>query len=73
LHRWNQNRLDRREMLDALLAERSGVPRSGVKIGSVASEIFDDVSSEADIVAPPGTSAPSQRDRRRDDHTDTSP
>ena len=50
LHRWNQNRLDRREMLDALLNERSGVRQRGFGIGSVASEIIDDVSSEADFV-----------------------
>jgi hypothetical protein len=46
MHRWNQNRLDRRDMLDAMLSERSGEPRRGVRIGSVASEIIDDVSSE---------------------------
>ncbi len=49
LHRWNQNRLDRREMLDALLSERSGVRRHGVRIGSVASEILDDVSGDGDV------------------------
>ena len=48
MHRWNQNRLDRREMLDAMLSERSGKPVPDIRISSLASEIMDDVSSEQD-------------------------
>ena len=44
-HRWNQNRLDRHAMLDALITERSGTPPSPIGLGSVASEILDDISS----------------------------
>jgi len=45
-HRWNQNRLDRRDLLDAMLLERSGTPRRRFRLGSVASEIIDDVASD---------------------------
>jgi hypothetical protein len=48
MHRWNQNRLDRREMLDAMLSERSGRPVPDIRIGSLASEILDDVQSDAE-------------------------
>ncbi len=46
LHRWNQNRLDRKALLDDLLAERSGHPPAPVRLTSVASEIIDDVHGE---------------------------
>ncbi len=46
LHRWNQNRLDRRDLLDAMLAERSGDPPKRFRLSSVASEIVDDVQGE---------------------------
>ncbi|NKB41376.1 MAG: hypothetical protein GKR86_10090 [Ilumatobacter sp.] len=46
MHRWNQNRLDRREMLNAMLTERSGRPVPDIRISSLASEIMDDVSGE---------------------------
>ena len=46
LHRWNQNRLDRRDALDALLSEHTGTEPRSVRIGQVASEILDDVSSD---------------------------
>jgi hypothetical protein len=47
MHRWNQDRLDRRDMLDAMLSERSGEPLpGGVRISSVASEIIGDVSRD---------------------------
>jgi len=42
-HRWNQNRLDRRDLVDAMLTERSGQPPRRLQLGSVASEIIDDV------------------------------
>jgi len=59
MHRWNQNRLDRRDALDALLVEQTGVDRRrGVRIGSVASEIYDDVSSDADDVLQSPTKRP---------------
>ena len=48
MHRWNQNRLDRREMLDAMLSERSGKPVPDIRISSLASEIIDDVSGDHD-------------------------
>lgn len=46
MHRWNQNRLNRRDMLDAMLTERSGEARRSVRWGSVALEIFDDVNRD---------------------------
>ncbi len=46
LHRWNQNRLDRRQELDDMLSERSGHGRRSVRLSSVATEIIGDVSSE---------------------------
>ena len=46
MHRWNQNRLDRREMLNAMLTERSGRPVPDIRISSLATEIMDDVSGE---------------------------
>ncbi len=52
MHRWNQNRLDRREMLDAMLSERSGKPVPDIRITSLASEIIDDVSGEHDDEPP---------------------
>ena len=48
MHRWNQNRLDRRSMLDAMLSERSGKPVPDMRISSLASEIIDDVAGEHD-------------------------
>jgi len=48
IHRWNQNRLDRREMLDAMLTERSGRPVPDMRITSLANEIIDDVSGDAE-------------------------
>ncbi len=46
MHRWNQNRLDRRAMLDAMLTERSGRPMRDTRIGTLASDIIEDVSGE---------------------------
>ena len=46
MHRWNQNRLDRRDMLDAMLAERSGREVRDMRLTSLASEIIDDVQGE---------------------------
>jgi PAP2 superfamily len=46
MHRWNQNRLDRAHMLNALISERSGVPREPFKLRTVATEIRDDVARE---------------------------
>ena len=43
MHRWNQQRLDRRDGIDG---------GSDLSIGSIASAIFDDVSSERSAVAP---------------------
>ncbi|MGA9278604.1 phosphatase PAP2 family protein [Ilumatobacter sp.] len=43
MHRWNQNRLDRRDMLEAIAAQ-SGRPRRDTRLGSVASGIIEDVS-----------------------------
>ena len=51
LHRWNQNRLDRRDALNALLTERSGDEPRSVRLGQVASEIIGDVSGDD----PPGS------------------
>ncbi len=48
IHRWNQNRLDRRDMLNAMLTERSGLTPTRFRLSSVASEIFDDVQGDAD-------------------------
>jgi hypothetical protein len=48
MHRWNQNRLDRRAMLDAMLSERSGRPVPDIRITSLASEIIDDVAGDHD-------------------------
>ena len=48
MHRWNQNRLDRREMLNAMLTERSGKPVPDMRISSLANEIIDDVSGDAE-------------------------
>lgn len=46
MHRWNQNRLDRQMMLDAMLAERDGPPKRDTRLGSLASDIIDDVSGD---------------------------
>lgn len=46
LHRWNQNRLDRRDMLNAMLTERSGLEPKRFRLSSVASEIIDDVQGD---------------------------
>jgi len=48
LHRWNQTRLDRREMLNAMLVERSGRAPEPFRLSSVASEIIDDVQRDQD-------------------------
>jgi hypothetical protein len=52
LHRWNQNRLDRLQLINAILTERSGVQRRRFGITTVASEILDDVSREPGIDDP---------------------
>ena len=48
IHRWNQNRLDRRDMLTAMLSERSGQPPKRFRLSSVASEIMGDVNRDAE-------------------------
>ncbi|MFK8024272.1 MAG: phosphatase PAP2 family protein [Ilumatobacter sp.] len=69
-HRWNQNRLDRRDLLDALVAERSGSPRRTLQLGSVASEIIDDVAKERRHLTDDGHAAPNRPD---DEDQDQSP
>ena len=48
LHRWNQNRLDRRDMLNTMMTERSGSAPQRFRLSSVASEIIDDVQGDDD-------------------------
>ncbi|MFK7916440.1 MAG: phosphatase PAP2 family protein [Ilumatobacter sp.] len=48
MHRWNQNRLDRRDMLNQMLAERSGGSLKSLKLSAVASEIIDDVAGDGE-------------------------
>lgn len=47
-HRLNQNRLDRRDVLDDMLTERSGGAPKRFRLKSVANEIFDDVQGDQD-------------------------
>ncbi len=60
-HRWNQNRLDRRDMIDQMLTQRSGQQPSRVRLGSVAAEIIDDVVPDGE---PGGLRPPPGRRRR---------
>jgi hypothetical protein len=53
MHRWNQNRLDRRAMVDAMLTARSGQPMRDTRIGSLASDIIDDVGGDRYPTEPP--------------------
>lgn len=52
MHRWNQNRLDRRDLLDEMLSDRPGGGPKPLKLSAVASEIIDDVAGEHDDANP---------------------